>query len=378
MALVNRSGDGKKENMSSHVLIGKANLPPLVLVVCCAWFTLVACPQPDSPPIETNSVEEIEHLFDMMPDGDYFLAGHLDLERFAASELGSKWIEFSDYLSDWQGKFGININLFKKVALLVAYPQEPALEPPAIFLLEGDIDKDALFDLLGEKGKYFKPEPFQGKTIYVLKDVYGFAFVKSNLVAFGSPDLVRRCVLVAAGRGKSLMKGSGFKPFSRFINSTDQIWLGINGVDRLLGSLSSKHSILKNFVTLTAGYIGISVEKDIMVHSIAQCSDEEDAREIADGLRHVIGITRLLIKTKEFDDIPLPMDAEEFKRSLLEMVSSFRVERTGGDIYINLTIPESILNQVMDITKEVLAVGKHEVLRDRPVSLPRAPEEARW
>ncbi len=340
----------RRRNGGSRVaaLVGAA----LVLAV------VVSCDQAGQS--DAGPGKQSQSLLVWIPDGEYRFLGFADLEGIARSGFGRRVASFNRHIKLWDSKLGIGIERFHTLAWAVAFPEDLDGEFETLAILDGEVTEEEVLRLIGEKRRYFELEEVGDANLYFSGSDFGFAFIDENIVALGTTEMVRNSLAFHSGGGTSVLDGEGIRPFRPFLVATDDFWLGIDGIESMIGPLVDEYPLLQTFLTLRVGYIGVDAADDVTLRVKALCSSAEDALNIARGLRAIVGLLNMLIQSEDISrSVDSTGDVETLKRHLIQMLDSVQVEQDEMEISIVLIIPGDIADYFVDITREIVSRGDY-------------------
>jgi len=313
----------------------------------------VACPPRNGVEDESGLSQQARELFAGIPDGDYFLIGYLDLQKFADSDFGSRIVEFYSIYDIWKNKLGVGVDKVDRIAFAVRLGNELTENGDVIMLMSGSLDEDYVLAQLDRKIDYFKKEEFAGIDLYTVEE-FGFASIRKGLVAIGTPDLLRSAVELAAGRGKALKLSRRMSAFEEFLRRNDSFWIGINDIDKIISRLAQREAILKGFTTLQSGFLAVAFDEDAEFRVNVVCKNEEDAAQIASSLTTLVGMLNFLIKNADFEDIPTDLEPESLREHLTSMLDSIDVSSSDNLVNIRFVAPQEIIDYLAMVTKEIV------------------------
>lgn len=327
-----------------------------VAVLLATAAILTGCPPPDNESSEeTGLTAASQDLFGYIPDDDYCVLSFIDVNKFTDSEFGRRIIEFSPTYNVWNEKLGVGIDAVERLAIAAKYESEPSGPEEAIILMWGKPDEEWIFNRLGRKREYFKQEEVEGVKLYTLED-FGFVLLNKNVLAIGTPKILRESLRLARGKGRSLAEGKGLDKFAGYLHQDDSFWLTIDKINRIIKPLSERESLLKGFVTLRSGILAVAFDKDALFRVQATCSSDEDASQIASSLMTLVGMLNFVIKNADFDDLPEAIEPQDLRRNLVAMLDSVNVNSSGAIVTFTFTAPNEIIDYLARVTKTIVSM----------------------
>ncbi len=195
-------------------------------------------------------------------------------------------------------------------------------------------------------------QTYKGYALYV-RGQGGVALIDGSTALAGTLPAVQ----AALDRHKS---GDRTRPDdlltrARLIPGQNQIWSVANGFDNLLttrvpetGNLGNAGRILRSLENTT-----IAADLTAGVHGslTGLCRTEQDAKNLGDAARGLIGLARLSVPEKQSE--------------LLRVWDGIKVDQQQRTVNITVAVPEDLLEKLLDL------LGTHSGARGLPVRQPR-------
>lgn len=313
-------------------------------------------------------VEETSSLFKFIPDGKYLSLGFTDIESILGNEWVKRLINLNPDIRIWDEKLGVRIEGFHKIAIALMPPSGDDEDPTALIIMLSDLPEKGILDLLGEKRTYFNKLKVGDKTQYVSGENFSFGFLQENIVALGSPDLVRKAIEMSEGKGSSLLSGKNLKDFERYLGSDDDFWLGISNLSHWIEQIAYRAPIVKNFGKIDFIYFGFKATEGLKSRVIMDCISEKAAGKIARGLSTMVGLMSTLM---DFDNsITLSEDelasisVEEMKSLIEDFLKNIDINSKGKQVSINVEMPKKMIDFLIDSMKKVLELEQNQLPDD--------------
>lgn len=252
--------------------------------------------------------------------------------------------------------------LYKKVAATQAFPQlddfarETGFDPRRDVreLLVGSNGKDLIIAARGtfpeRNFEGLTKQTYKGYTLYV-RGQGGVALINGSTAVAGTLPAVE----AALDRYKS---GDRTRPDdllarSRQIPADNQIWSVSNGFDSLVttripetGNLGNAGRLLRALENTTAA---VDLRTGINGSLTGVCRSEQDAKNLGDTARGMIGLGRLAVPEKEPE--------------LLRLWDGIKVDQQQRTVNITVAVPEDLAEKMVDL------LGSRSGVRRLPVSL---------
>jgi hypothetical protein len=150
---------------------------------------------------------------------------------------------------------------------------------------------------------------------------------------------------------------------ARQIPAENQIWSVSNGVDNLLtaripdtGNLGNAGRILHSLenTTIAAGF-----QTGVNGYLTGVCHTEQDAKNLGDAARGMIGLGRLAVPEKQPE--------------LLRLWDGLKVDQQQRTVNITVTVPEDLVEKLLDLFGPRVGVPRLPVRQPRPSPPPASP-----
>ena len=197
-------------------------------------------------------------------------------------------------------------------------------------------------------------QSYRGVTLYT-RDERGVAFLDASTAVAGTLPAVK----AALDRHKSGDRSGPAALLSRarHIPAQNQIWSVSNGFENLLtaaipetGNAANAGRILRSLENMT---LAADLRTGINAYLTGTCRTDEDARNLGDTARGLIGLGRLSVPEKQPE--------------LLRLWDGIKVDQQQRSVTITVAVPEDLLEKLLDLLK------LRPELRRLPVKAPVSP-----
>lgn len=295
--------------------------------------------------------QRTSELFSYIPDGNYLSLGYGDIDALMQSDWAQQIIELIPALQVWDEKLGINVDSFHNIAMAFLPPsEEDPTSEEGLILMNSELAAEDIFALLGEKSHFFTEKQVVGSTLYQSGEEFGFGFVSDTVVALGTPELVKNALLLANGQGEPITKSKSMDRYRNYFGSSDNIWIGFNGIDNYMDRAAKEVKMLRNFTHIEFIYFGMAAGDDIASRMILECDSEEAAGKITRGLNGLLGLMGTLIDMQNLDvDVSeYGIQVSELKSMMDEFFSNIDITNDAKNVTISFLVPNRMIDFMVE------------------------------
>jgi hypothetical protein len=182
----------------------------------------------------------------------------------------------------------------------------------------------------------FKKSTYKGVAIYSQSDA-GYAILDNATAVAGVERAVRKVI------DQKQSGGPGAKALldrARALPSGGQIWFVANGWGKLAdyfngqpGNVSNIGRIVQSIESATAT---VDLRSGVVANAQGQCRTEQDAKNLADAARGMVGMGRLTVPEKQPE--------------MLRLFDGIKVDQQQRSIVLNVQIPPDLLDSLIKMT----------------------------
>lgn len=326
------------------------------LFVCLlAGVMLVGCDQAAEMGSQIQQrVQATTDLFQYVPDSQYLTLGYTDVQNLVNNPWAQELFELYPALRVWDENLGVSINRFDNFAFSMSLDENR--RPQGLVIMRSDLDEEEILALIGEKKRFFDKEKVGKRIQYISGEEFSFGIINDQIVALGSPSLVRKSLRAANGEIKNLGKSKNIERFKPYFEKNDDFWISIQNLGQYI-NYEGIEFVPRGLLTIDFVYFGLSTSNGISGQFIGEAEDADGAGKIARSLAMIKGITKQLSKgilqyTDEADTSGIP--PKELKQMFEAFVDNIDITSEGKQVVIRFEFPDRLLDFFLEVSQQTL------------------------
>jgi len=296
---------------------------------------------------------DAEAMLAMVPEGPVMLMA-FDFQRFAALSFIDKALkedwknnakavkDFNDY-QEFVQKTGVDLQ--KDVYAIVAalYGDFDSKNPKLLVVANLKYDQAKLLAIFKEKDVFSAEEPYDGHTLYTLKDEDAgkdmrLAFLNKANIVFGSPLQVKQAIDLAAKKGVSVRKTAALMKYVDKLDKKSMFWLAIGSIPAKMKEAPAG-GMMPVDLSKAEAFTAVADFKDKILSGELRLISNNEAgnKQIVDMLNGLKALGAM---------------GSEKEPELGQLLNGIQISSSADSIQLTFSLSEELMNKLGDKAKD--------------------------